>query len=204
MNSKPRQTRVLLVGCLAGLLVLGLFTVVVVAWAAQKERPDYQGYDLDAPWFDGKEWAWMLDMFNQPSIKPQEEGSFQNFPTDSVPRSGVEPFIGATEMMGDLLKRDVVPRNLTQATAASIANGRKMYNIYCAPCHAENGMANTPVTQRGMPAPPIALMLPVLTDAHLYNKTRYGGPLMPAYGFQTTQKERWNLVNYMKSPEFGK
>jgi hypothetical protein len=65
-------------------------------------------------------------------------------------------------------------------------------------------MGNTPVVQRGMPAPPIAMLLTVLTEAHLYNKARYGGPLMPAYGFQTTRQERWDLVNYMKSAEFGK
>ena len=42
------------------------------------------------------------------------------------------------------------------------------------------------------------------SEAHLYNKIRYGGPIMPAYGFQTSQTERWNMVNYMKSQEFGK
>ncbi|MDH4248265.1 MAG: cytochrome c [Deltaproteobacteria bacterium] len=203
MNSKqPRHTRLYLLAILTGLVTIGLFLAVV--FAAQKERPDYQGYDLNRPWFDGKPWPWMLDMFNQPSIKPQETGTLQQFPTDSVPRTGSEVVIPADAIRNGQLVRDLEPKNPVAASAASIAEGKKIYNTYCAPCHGPDGNANTPVTQRGMPAPPILGMVPVLSEAHLYNKARYGGPIMPPYGFQTTQKERWDLVNYMKSPQFGK
>ena len=145
-----------------------------------------------------------MDMFNQPSIKPQEEGTFQAFPVHSVPRTGVETFIEAFALVDGQLQRDRVPSNPTVASPDSIGRGRVMYDIYCAVCHGADGNAGTPVTLRGMPAPPIRLMLPILTDAHLYNKIRYGGPIMPAYGFQTTRVERWDMVNYMKSVQFGK
>ena len=55
-----------------------------------------------------------------------------------------------------------------------------------------------------MPAPPIRMLIPIYSEAHLYNKARYGGPLMPSYGLATTRQERWDLVNYMKSPQFGR
>jgi len=202
-SNKHRQNRIILVGCLAGLMAIGLFLAAVV-WAAQGKRADYQGYDLDKPWFDGKPWDWTLDMFNQPSIKPQEVGTIQQFPLDSVPREGVEPEIPMTAMRDGMLLRDLEPLNPVQATDQSVANGKKIYGIYCATCHGLDGMGMTPVTERGMPAMPIAPMLPALTEAHLYNKARYGGPIMPPYGFQTSQKERWDLVNYMKSAKFGK
>ena len=35
-------------------------------------------------------WSWMKDMYNQPSIKPQEEGSFKNFPIGSVTTEGLQ------------------------------------------------------------------------------------------------------------------
>ena len=48
------------------------------------------------------------------------------------------------------------------------------------------------------------MLMPALSEAHIYNKARYGGVLMPAYAFQTTLRERWDVVNYMKSPQFGR
>ena len=202
MNSKRRHLKLYLVGCLAGLLVLGLFLVAVV-WASTASRPDYQGFDLTAPWFDGKSFEYYLEMFNSPSIKPQEVGTFQRFPEHSVPRTGVEPDV--PDIINDQgLLRVQMPKNPSQATAASIARGRKMFNIYCAACHARDGMGNTPVTQKGIYSISIKPLFPFLTEAHLYNKIRYGGTAMPAYGFQTTKSERWDMVNYVKSPQFGK
>ena len=202
MNSNRLRTKVAVIGCLAGLATIGLFLIAVV-WASGNSRPDYQGYDLKAPWFDGKPWAWMLDMFTMPSIKPQEVGTFQRFPSDSVPRSGVEPEVPNIPAPGGLL-RDQIPKNPTQATPESIANGKKIHDIFCAACHGTDGKSQMPVVLRGMPAVPIDALRMVFSEAHLYNKIRYGGPIMPSYGFQTSQKERWDMVNYLKSPGFGK
>lgn len=189
-------------------ILISLGVLFAFSWAAGKQAGEqaalYSRYDETRIWFDGQPWDWFLDMFNQPSLKPQEEGTIQNFPADSVPRGGVEPLIGMVEMAGNQLRRDVEPANPTQATPESVARGRFVYDTYCAVCHGKTGMAGTPVAQKGMPAPPIVMMLPALSEAHLYNKARFGGPLMPAYGFQTTRQERWDLVNYMKSAEFGK
>jgi mono/diheme cytochrome c family protein len=204
VNSKRGNARLYLVGCLAGLMTIALFVLTVVVWAdTAKGPPDYQGYDLSHPWFDGKPWDWFLDMFNFPSIKPQEVGSMERFPTDSVPRTGVEPEVpNVTNATG--LLRDQIPINPVKATVDSIADGRKVFNIYCAACHGKDGKAQTPVAAKGMPAVPIDALRLVFSEAHLYNKIRYGGPIMPTYGFQTSQRERWDTVNYLKSQDFGK
>lgn len=205
MSPKPRRVRWAIAGGLAGLLCLGAIALVLAA--AQTPRsaaPDYQGYNLKRPWFDGQPWDWFLDMFNSPFIKPQEEGTVQEFPLHSVPRTGVEPFIPAEAMIGGQLARDVIPKNPVPASAESIANGKFVYDTYCGTCHGANGMGGTPVALKGMPAPPIAPLLPALSEAHLYNKALYGGPIMPAYGYQTSAKDRWDAVNYMKSAQFGK
>ena len=203
MNTNKGQGRIILIGCLVGVLVFSLFAMAVV-WAAARQRPDYQGFNLERPWFDGKEWDWFRDMFNGPQIKPQEVGTFQRFPLDSVPRSGSEPFIPATALLNGRLLRDLQPENPTQADQASLATGKVMYETYCGVCHGNDGKANTPVSARGMPAPGLTGLRGLLSEAHLYNKIRYGGAIMPAYGFQTTRIERWAIVNYLKSADFGK
>jgi mono/diheme cytochrome c family protein len=194
-------------GALALVALAGTGVIAIVQGASDpppREPEDYQRYDLKHPWFDTKHWDWFLDMFNQPSVKPQQEGTIQQFPLDSVPRTGVEPFIAADAKIGNLLARDALPKNPVPANAASIANGKFIFETYCGVCHGNNGMGNPLILAKGMPAPPIGPLLPVLSEAHLYNKALYGGPLMPSYGFQTSAKDRWDLVNYAKSAQFGK
>jgi mono/diheme cytochrome c family protein len=200
-----RRIRVLL-SAAAALMVVGAIWLAVASadQPATPEAPDYQGYNLKRPWYTGKSWPWFLDMVDQQSVKPQEVGTFQNFPDHSVPRTGVEPFIGPDATSGGKPTRDVLPKNPVQATAQSLAHGKFLFETYCAACHANNGMGMTPVTQKGIPPIPIAVMVPTLSEAHIYNKALYGGAIMPSYGFQTSAKDRWDIVNYVKSAQFGK
>ncbi len=192
-----------LAGCLVGLLVLGVFTTAaVIAVAPSREPTEYQGYDLKQPWFDGKEWAWFLDMYNMPHLKPQEEGSIQTFPTDSVPRVGYEPVIPATALRGEKLLRDLVPTNPTKADANSLKRGKALFGRYCTPCHHTDGKSLGKVAKLGMPAPPLGGLIDLLSEAHIYNKIRYGGGYMPQFGPQTTRQERWDIVNYLKKGGF--
>lgn len=204
MNTEKRRSRVALIGCLAAILVGGgVFAAFAWAAANQSRPADYQGYDLARPWFDGKSWDWFLDMFNQPSLKPQEEGTIQQFPLDSVPRTGVEPFIPPMAMRNNLLLRDQMPLNPQAPTGLSIARGDVLYQIYCAVCHGDKGQGGTPVVAKGMPAIPLKALMAVFSESHLYNKILYGQPIMPAYGFQTSAQDRWDMVNFLKSPQFG-
>ena len=50
--------------------------------------PKKDGFNIkddESPWFDGKNYPFFQDMFDGKSIKPQEEGTYQKFPEDSVP-----------------------------------------------------------------------------------------------------------------------
>jgi S-disulfanyl-L-cysteine oxidoreductase SoxD len=205
-NIRARRIRVVAGGVLALALVGGV-AWFAIAWAAADrppEAPDYQGYNLKRPWFDHQYWEWFNDMVNQPSLKPQEVGTFQNFPRDSVPRQGVEPYLADDAKAGGQIAREVLPKNPVPATPESIAHGKQIFEIYCAACHGVNGMGATPVTQKGIPPIPMAVMVPGLSEAHIYNKALYGGAIMPSYGFQTSAKDRWDIVNYTKSANFGK
>ena len=180
------------------------------------------GIENDAkPWFDGKDYPFFREMYDGKSIKPQEEGSYQKFPEKSVPVRMIlgkivevyDPFIPAISGDGSGVEgnpREFFPKNPTQSTTDSIYRGRALFNTYCAVCHGEDGQSQTVVVEKGIPAPPITTFFKIPTAApHLYNKIKYGSffqeprGFMPAYGAQTSVRDRWDMVNYMMSDKFG-
>ena len=184
-----------------------------------------KGYQIknDArPWFDGKDYPFFREMYDGKHLKPQEEGSYIKFPEKSVPVKLVlgkvvkiyDPFIPAVYGDGAGVKgnpRESFPKNPTQATPNSLKRGKVLYNTYCAACHGEDGLSQTIVVEKGVPAPPIIGFFQIPTAAsHLYNKIKYGSffqvprGYMPSYGAQTSVRDRWDMVNYMMSDWFGK
>ncbi len=181
----------------------------------------YQIKNDNRPWFDGKDYPFFQEMYDGKHLKAQEEGSYIEFPEKSVPVRMVlgkvvkiyDPFIPAIYGDGSGIKgnpREFFPKNPTQATAESLKRGQILYNTYCAVCHGEDGMSQTIVVEKGVPAPPITAFFRIPTaSSHLYNKIKYGSffqeprGLMPSYGAQTSVRDRWDMVNYMMSDSFG-
>ena len=184
-----------------------------------------QGYGIEndaSPWFDGKDYPFFREMYDGKSLKPQEEGSYQKYPQESVPVKQVlgkiveiyDPFIPAISGDGSGIlgnPREFFPKNPTLSSAHSVQRGRALYNTYCAACHGEDGQSQTVVVEKGVPAPPITAFFQIPTAApHLYNKIKYGSffqeprGFMPSYGAQTSVRDRWDMVNYMMSDTFGK
>lgn len=150
--------------------------------------------------------TWVKDMYNQISLKPQERGMMMTFPEGIVSIDGryYEPHPAPMSWVVKEMKPATATTNTTRATPESILNGKKVFNIICAACHGQNGMSGTPVMLKGMPAPPIKLMSPGFTDGYIYRKIKFGGIVMPPFGYATSEKERWDIVNYIRVLEKSK
>ena len=218
---KP-ASKIYLFGSLLAFLVLYASTV-----SAMEQYPYFdpqQGYGIEndaSPWFDGKDYPYFREMYDGKSLKAQEEGSYQDFPKNSVPVRIVlgkvvkiyDPFIPAVSGDGSGIKgnpRECSPKNPTQPSADSVERGKGLYNTYCAACHGEDGQSQTVVVEKGVPAPPITAFFKMPTATpHLYNKIKYGSffqqprGFMPSYGAQTSVRDRWDMVTYMMSDTFG-
>ena len=219
---KPTLTKYLY-GSLLVFLLLSASTVSAMEQYPYSDPQQGFGIENDAsPWFDGKDYPFFREMYDGKSLKPQEEGSYQKFPQNSVPVRVVlgkvvkiyDPFIPAVSGDGSGIlgnPREFFPKNPTQSNAHSVQRGRALYNTYCAACHGEDGQSQTVVVEKGVPAPPITAFFQMPTAApHLYNKIKYGSffqeprGFMPSYGAQTSVRDRWDMVNYMMSDTFGK
>jgi mono/diheme cytochrome c family protein len=94
---------------------------------------------------------------------------------------------------------------------AAVANGKRMFEIYCATCHGAEGKGGAQVT-RNDPAngikryqyPPPMLSGPgalstIYSDGYIYLTVRNGGHTMPAYSYAMDDDEMWNIVTYIRT-----
>lgn len=146
-------------------------------------------------------YAWwpVNDMNEQPIIKPFQANGLR----DPVP--GTIPVTGAWDPVPPKLEvaQNLHPdfTNPMEATAASLAEGKELYNIYCTSCHSE-GMKpepefHTEVMKRGMPSatmPRISLM----SDAEIFSTLTYGSAIMKRMDYHLSPEERWHVVNYVR------
>ena len=149
------------------------------------------------------------DMYNQISLKPQEEGSMNEFVVGAVSVDGSEiedPNDRFSRIVKDIVS-ETATMNPIKPDGASLADGKLKYNTYCAVCHGttreynKQGFAKTKINELGMIAPTIIPLTPSFSDGYLYHKTKYGGAVMPAMGCAATAEERWNIVNYIRELE---
>ncbi len=153
--------------------------------------------------------TWNTDMYNQKNVKPQEKGSMLRFPEGVVSTDGrnYETTEEKQTWAGMEMSPETATKNPIKNSAASVERGRKKYNVYCDVCHgpgrerAENGFAKSKVNTKGMLAPVMLDLTPAFTDGYLYGKIRYGGAIMPPLGYATTAKERWDIINYIRTLE---
>ena len=149
-------------------------------------------------------WPWSTDMVNQPSIKPQE-GAMVEFPARSVPVMGIPTQVSNREEAKEL-KNPFSPTD-----ESSLKTGKVLFQIYCAACHGNEGLGDSPVAPK-IGAIPLNddYVQKTLTEGWLYGTITFGSYVMPAYGapMQRAERrgsndlsveERWHVVNYIKN-----
>jgi S-disulfanyl-L-cysteine oxidoreductase SoxD len=148
-------------------------------------------------------WPWSQDMANQVSIKPQEgvgkTGAMNPFPSRS------QPVAGTTVKVKDI---DAAKKmtNPVPANERSIAQGKHLFEIYCAPCHGKSGTGDGYVGEKLVMKP---WNLTSSSELHPWNTNDYpdgyiwgymtiGGAVMPSYANDLSATERWHVVNYIR------
>lgn len=92
-------------------------------------------------------------------------------------------------------------------SAENLAEGKRLFDINCTPCHGEKGEGNGqlielpgggdgPFTSRPQP---YKTLLPPLKDGAIFYSVSYGKNMMGGYGFQLSVNERWQVIHYIKS-----
>jgi mono/diheme cytochrome c family protein len=169
----------------------------------------------------GLAWAspWDIDMIDSRSMKAYEWRMRPAVPEGSVQRAELRPG-GPGAYQNDYVPQGDRTDPRTDAMTdpypvneATVAQGARLFQITCAPCHGVEGKGGGPVTKNDptagisrfpVPAPPLsgAGAVPAQrSDGYIYYTIRNGGALMPPYGVSLTDRERWAVVAYLRTLE---
>jgi len=154
---------------------------------------------------------WFTDFKNQPKLEPWEPVSQNDNDTTHAPRGQPQYSVPVTgtfaagyqvsyqALPGTIDSIAAIATNPTPPSEASLANGRKLYQINCTVCHGDTGAGNGPATRYGVYA--ISIIGDVTrnrSDGYIYGMMRNGRGAMPTYN-RIEEMERWDVVNYVRA-----
>lgn len=131
------------------------------------------------------------DMADQPSIGYQE-GPRRLPPEGSIP-VGVEPVV-----------LDALPTNPIPSDHVSLQRGEILYSIHCSLCHGVGGKGDGPIAKYYEKQPPsdlTASYIAFMFDGNLYRTIAQGFGQMPGLSENLTPRERWDVINYLRTLE---
>jgi mono/diheme cytochrome c family protein len=120
----------------------------------------------------------------------------QTPPKGSIAR-GKKPFQFPEGLEGYALAKDSLKSPLA-VTDKNLANGKKMYDIYCATCHGAKGDGQGQLVKRGKYLGVPNYKDRELTEGSIYHVIYYGRNMMGSHASQLTEKERWQVVQYVQ------
>ncbi|MFV1986140.1 MAG: cytochrome c [Gemmatimonadota bacterium] len=101
-----------------------------------------------------------------------------------------------------LVEADSMLVNPTSGTAAELARGAEIFDVFCTPCHGPAGKGDGPVVgPNRIPAIPLLNLTSALTqtysDGYIWGMITSGRGLMPSYR-RIPADERWLVVNFVR------
>jgi S-disulfanyl-L-cysteine oxidoreductase SoxD len=132
---------------------------------------------------------WVVFMEIQDSYSTQEKPL--PVPAQSIPVEGPAYIPGAGS-----------PANPVPADEASLARGAQLFGIHCQMCHGETGEGNGTIAAFLIQKKPANLSTDLVQskdDGTLFLTISNGFGFMPALNENLTVRERWDVVNYIRT-----
>jgi len=104
-----------------------------------------------------------------------------------------------TQWVTPKINQDI--KNPIAVDKAVLAEGKALYTANCAPCHGEKGKGDGPAAQALNPKPAdhSSAAVQVETDGSLFWKLSEGRNPMPGYKKIFNDKQRWELISYIRT-----
>lgn len=131
-------------------------------------------------------------MIDQPKFEPYEASPF--FSDGASARERIPGTVAWTGRPAERRERPPVDLGL-------LHRGRERFNIFCSPCHGEDGHGEGIVVRRGYPLPPTFHQerLRAAPDEHFVAVIEKGTGRMPPYGSKVREPDRGAIVAYIRA-----
>jgi mono/diheme cytochrome c family protein len=115
------------------------------------------------------------------------------------PRIG--PAEGAVPLHGEAILPEEIPLNPIPADEVSLQRGQILYQIHCALCHGETGQGDTQLAGyfARTPANLTGSQATAQFDGAVFQAITQGFGQMPPLAENLTVRERWDVVNYVRT-----
>ena len=90
-------------------------------------------------------------------------------------------------------------KNPLDSTAEVIAEGKRLYGIFCSHCHGTTGTEPGPVGEKYAGVPSYqSPALKNMTQGHIFHVLSRGKGRMPSHASQLSIEERWQIARYVQ------
>lgn len=128
---------------------------------------------------------------------------FDNKPAPgTIKRGELFPYTLPNDSNGYKMSASVKNPLDSSLTKADMAEASRLFNINCAICHGEKGIANGPLATSGKIGGVANLTQPMyvsMADGTMFHSITYGRNNMGSYASQLTRQQRWTIIKYIRT-----
>lgn len=155
-------------------------------------------------WWPQMKWQRAVQAFELQGRPGDPERAIGNF----LPPEGAVP-VGQPVRYSELSPAEgAALANPNPPTLASLENGKRQFEVFCAPCHGPTGLGDGPVAGPPYGTGPFVGVLPIagpigqaltgaFSDGHIFTVITQGVRRMPNYR-RIPPSDRWDIVNYVR------
>ncbi len=182
--------------------------VVVLASCGRSKDDPGKVYMPDMAYSRAVESYALLDsakFTNDPGRLGKDDVIFYNSkPVEGTMSVGeIEPFAAPLQdSAGGLYTvSNTIKNPLPPLTGHDSLEAARLFNIYCGVCHGEKAGNNGPVSTKVGGVKNIVAASPTYSDGRLFHVIHYGQLNMGSYASQLSRKQRWMIIQYIRTLE---